>query len=307
MLRFILGRLAVMVPSLIIAIVLATFLMRLAPGSPFASEKKVDPEIEKQLMKKWGQDESSWGWLRNYLEDLVLRGDLGPSYKVQGKTVAQLLGPAFPVSMCLGLLALLLAVAIGLPAGFLAGLRQNTTWDYGSMVVALVGVSLPTFVIGTAFLFFLVFTWDVLPVGGWGTVRQLFLPAVTLALPFAAYIARLSRAGVLEVIHEDYIKTARAKGLPRREVVGKHLVRGAVLPVVSYLGPAAASILTGSFVIEKLFRIPGVGSYFVASAINRDYTLVLGTVIIYFTLLSVFNLMVDVSYALLDPRVRDQG
>ena len=306
MARFVLGRLAFLVPTLFLVIVISTFLMRAAPGSPFASEKEVDPEIRKQLEKKWGQDDSSWVWLTNYLKGLA-RGDLGPSYKVQGKTVAQLLVPALPVSLTLGLLALFLAVGIGIPAGFLAGLRQNTAWDYTSMVFALIGVSLPTFVIGTALLFLFVFTWDVLPVGGWGTFRQLIMPAITLALPFAAYIARLARAGVLEVIHEDYIKTARAKGLPRGEIVLKHLVRGAILPVVSYLGPAAASILTGSFVIERLFRIPGIGFHFVASALNRDYTLVLGTVVIYVTLLTVFNLIVDISYALLDPRVRQQG
>ncbi|MDH3592479.1 MAG: ABC transporter permease [Planctomycetota bacterium] len=304
--RFILGRLAFLVPTLVLVIVISTFLMKAAPGSPFAAEKEADPAIQKQIEKKWGEDKSSWGWLKAYFAGL-LKGDLGPSYKVQGKTVKELLAPALPVSLCLGLLALMIAVGIGLPAGMFAGLRQNTTLDYGSMLIALVGVSLPTFVLGTGLLWLFVFQMDALPVGGWGTLEQLILPAITLALPFAAYIARLARAGVLEVVHEDYIKTARAKGLPPSEVVLKHLIRGAVLPVVSYLGPAAASILTGGFVVEKLFRIPGMGSYFVASAINRDYFLVLGTVIVYVTLLTVFNLIVDISYAMIDPRMREHG
>ena len=304
--KFILGRLAFLIPTVLVVIVISTFLMWNAPGGPLDSEKKPSPEIQKQLERKWGVDSGPAAWLGTYLLDL-LKGDLGPSFKVQGKTVNQLLAPAIPVSLCLGLLALMIAVAIGLPAGFIAGLRQNTALDYGSMVVALLGVSLPSFVIGTAFLFFFAFEWSVLPVGGWGNISQLVLPALTLALPFAAYIARLARAGVLEVVNEDYIKTARAKGLPPGEVVLKHLIRGAILPVVSYLGPATASILTGGFVVEKLFRVPGMGSYFVSSAINRDYTLCLGTTIVYVTLLTVFNLIVDISYAVLDPRMKEHG
>jgi oligopeptide transport system permease protein len=304
--RFVLGRVAFMVPTVLIVIVVSSFLMWNAPGGPLVAEKEADPAIRKQLEKKWGVSDGQWSWLMAYLGDLP-KGDLGPSFKVQGKTVNQLLAPALPVSLCLGMLALLIAVSIGLPAGFLSGLRQNTYLDYGSMVLALIGVSLPTFVIGTAFLYLFAFRASLLPVGGWGSVGQLVMPAVTLALPFAAYIARLARAGVLEVVHEDYIKTARAKGLPPGEVVLKHLIRGAILPVVSYLGPAAASILTGGFVVEKLFRVPGMGSYFVASALNRDYTLCLGTTIVYVTLLTVFNLVVDISYAMLDPRLREQG
>jgi oligopeptide transport system permease protein len=172
------------------------------------------------------------------------------------------------------------------------------------MAIALIGISLPTFVIGAFLIVWLVFQWDMLPVGGWGTVKQLIMPAITLAAPFAAFIARLSRAGVLEVVHEDYIRTAKAKGLPRGEIVLKHLVRGAILPVVSYLGPAAAAILTGSFVVEKLFHIPGMGMFFVNSAINRDYSLILGVVIVYVPMLVLFNLLVDIAYAFLDPRVR---
>lgn len=303
MLRFIVGRLVWLVPVLLVILAVSTLLMFNAEGSPFAAEKNVDPLIMQQIEKKWGVHEGGWNWFLNYLQGLT-RGDLGPSFKVQGRTVNELIGEALPVSITLGLLALFLALLVGIPAGFLAGLRQNSLWDFGSMAIALIGISLPTFVIGSFLLFVLVFQWDVFPVGGWGTLGQLVMPAITLAAPFAAYIARLARAGVLEVVHEDYMLTAKAKGLPKSEIVGKHLVRGAILPVVSFLGPAAAAILTGSFVVEKLFRIPGMGTYFVNSALNQDYSLILGVVIVYATLLVVFNLMVDIAYALLDPRVR---
>jgi oligopeptide transport system permease protein len=304
MLLFVLKRL-VWVPVILLVILgITTVLMRSAPGSPFAAERRVDPQIEQQIERKWGTNKTGLEWFRAYLEDVVFRGDLGPSFKVQGRTVNDLIAAALPVSLTLGLLALFLALLIGIPAGFLAGLRQNTAWDYGSMAVALLGISLPTFVIGSFLLLWLVFQWEALPVGGWGSVSQIVMPAITLAAPFAAVIARLARAGVLEVIHEDYIRTAKAKGLPKGEIVLKHLVRGAILPVVSYLGPAAAAILTGSFVVEKLFRIPGMGMHFVNSAINRDYSLILGVVIVYATLLVLFNLLVDIAYAILDPRVR---
>jgi oligopeptide transport system permease protein len=303
MLRYIAGRLLWLPPILLIILGITTWLMRVAPGSPFAAEKAIDPQIMQQLEQKWGTNKSGWQWFGAYLAGIA-RGDLGPSFKVQGRTVNDLLGAALPVSLTLGLLSLLLALLIGVPAGFLAGLRQNSIWDYGSMAIALIGISLPTFVIGAFLVIWLVFKWEVLPVGGWGTLKQLLMPAVTLSAPFAAVIARLSRAGVLEVIHEDYIRTAKAKGLPKGEIVLKHLVRGAVLPVVSYLGPAAAAVLTGSFVVEKLFRIPGMGMHFVNSALNRDYSLVLGVVIVYATLLVLFNLAVDIAYGFLDPRVR---
>ena len=303
MLRFIVGRLLWLVPVLLVILAISTVLMREATGSPFAAEREVDPLIMKQIEKKWGVDQDGRTWFLNYLKGLA-KGDLGPSFKVQGRTVNELIGEALPVSITLGLLALFLALLVGIPAGFLAGLRQNSLWDFGSMAIALIGISLPTFVIGSFLLLVFVFHWQLLPVGGWGTVKQLIMPAVTLAAPFAAYIARLARAGVLEVIHEDYMLTAKAKGLPRSEIIGKHLVRGAILPVVSFLGPAAAAILTGSFVVEKLFRIPGMGTYFVNSALNQDYSLILGVVIVYATLLVVFNLAVDIAYALIDPRVR---
>jgi len=303
MLRFIVFRILWLVPILLVILGITTWIMRIAPGSPFASERNFDPQILQQMEKKWGTDKTGGEWFLSYLSGLP-KGDLGPSLRVQGRTVNDLIGSALPVSLTLGLLALFLALLIGIPAGFLAGLRQNSLWDYGSMALTLLGISLPTFVIGAFLVILLVFRWEALPIGGWGTVGQLVLPAVTLAAPFVAVIARLARAGVLEIVHEDYVRTAKAKGLPRGEIVLKHMIRGAILPVVSYLGPAAAGILTGSFVVEKLFRIPGMGMHFVNSAINLDYSLVLGVVMIYATLLVLFNLLVDIAYALLDPRVR---
>jgi oligopeptide transport system permease protein len=303
MLRFVLIRVLWLVPILLVILGITTWIMRIAPGSPFASERHFDPQIMQQMEKKWGTDKSGAQWFISYLGGL-LRGDLGPSLKVQGRTVDDLIGSALPVSLTLGLLALFLALLVGIPAGFVAGIRQNSPWDYGTMALTLLGISLPTFVIGAVLIVLLVFKWEAFPIGGWGTLRQLALPAVTLAAPFASIISRLSRAGILEIVHEDYVRTAKAKGLPRGEIVLKHMVRGAILPVVSYLGPAAAGILTGSFVVEKLFRIPGMGMHFVNSAINLDYSLVLGVVIIYATLLVLFNLLVDIAYGLLDPRVR---
>lgn len=229
MLLFVLKRL-VWVPVILVVILgITTVLMRTAPGSPFAAEKRVDPQIEQQIARKWGTNKTGWQWFLSYLGG-VFKGDLGPSFKVQGRTVNDLIAAAFPVSLTLGLLALFLALLVGIPVGFLAGLRQNTVWDYGSMAIALLGISLPAFVIGSFLLLGLVFQWQALPVGGWGTLRQLVMPSITLAAPFAAVIARLSRAGVLEVIHEDYIRTAKAKGLPKGEIVLKHLIRGAILP-----------------------------------------------------------------------------
>ena len=226
--------------------------------------------------------------------------------KVQGRTVNEVLLPALPVSMSLGLLALVFATSIGLALGIRAGLKPNSVADYSSMGLAMVGISLPNFVIGAIFLIIFALNLGWLPVAGWGSYWNLLLPALTLALPYAAYIARLARGGTIEVMQQDYIRTARAKGLSEREVVMKHALKGAVLPVVSFLGPAAAGIFTGSFVVETLFAVPGMGQWFVKSALARDYSVVLGTAIIYFTIITLFNLLVDFAYAWIDPRVREE-
>ena len=235
---------------------------------------------------------------------LIGEGSLGDSIKVQGRTVLDLLLPAFPVSMSLGLLALTIAVALGLVLGIRAGLKPNSGADHASMALAMIGISLPNFVIGAILLIVFALGMGWFPVAGWGTYPHLVLPAITLALPYAAYIARLARGGTIEVMQQDFIQTARAKG--EREVVLKHALKGAILPVVSFLGPAAAGIFTGSFVVEHLFSIPGMGQWFVRGATGRDYAVVLGTVVIYFTIITLFNLLVDLAYAWLDPRVREE-
>jgi len=240
-----------------------------------------------------------------YMKRLVLEGSLGPAIKVQGRSVQELLLPAIPVSVSLGLLALIIACALGLVLGIRAGLRPNSLADYSSMGLAMIGISLPNFVIGAVLLIVFALTVRWFPVAGWGSYRHLVLPAVTLALPYAAYIARLARGGTIEVMQQDFVRTARAKGLSEGTIIVKHALKGALLPVVSFLGPAAAGIMTGSFVVETLFGVPGMGQWFVKGAINRDYSVVLGTAIIYCALVMAFNLLVDLAYAWLDPRIRE--
>jgi oligopeptide transport system permease protein len=298
-------RVCFMVLSLILLVYVTTLLMYMAPGNPFRQEKQANEQVEAALREKYGVPKTATAFFGVYMKRFVTEGSLGPSIKNQGRTVAELLLPAFPVSLALGLTSLVIAGALGLFLGVRAGLKPNSVSDQGSMAFAMIGISLPNFVIGAllVMLFALQLGW--LPVAGWGGYRHLLLPAVTLALPYAAYMARLARGGTIEVMQQDFIRTARAKGLPERAVVLKHALKGAILPVVSYLGPATAGIFTGSFVIESLFGIPGMGQWFVKSAINRDYSVVLGAALIYCSLLTVFNLLVDMAYAWLDPRIRE--
>ncbi len=300
-----LRRVAVAVPSLVALLFVTSLLMFEAPGSPFAQEKVVSPQVEAALRAQYGVPDNGAAFFAIYARRLVLEGSLGPALKVQGRSVEDLLLPALPVSLSLGLLALVLALGLGLALGVTAGLRPGSASDVGSMAVALVGVSLPNFVIGAGLLVVFALGAGWLPVAGWGGYRHLLLPAVTLALPFAAVIARLARSGTLEVLQQDFVRTARAKGLPERTIVLRHVLPGALVPVVSYLGPAAAGIMTGSFVVETLFGVPGMGQWFVKGAVNRDYAVVLGTAMIYFGMITAFNLLVDVAYAWLDPRVRE--
>jgi oligopeptide transport system permease protein len=302
----VLRRVTWLVPSLVLLAFLTTGLMYLAPGSPFATERVAAPQVEAALRAHYGVPESAVEFFGRYVERLVVDGSLGPSLKVQGRSVGDLLAPAIPVSLGLGLLALALAVGAGLVLGTAAALRPRSALDHAAMGVALLGISLPNFVIGAGLMvvFSLQLRW--LPVAGFGGPAHLVLPAVTLAAPYAAYVARLARAGLLEVLQQDFVRTARAKGLPERAVVLDHALRGALLPVVSFLAPAAAGILTGSFVVETLFGIPGMGQWFVKGAINRDYSLVLGTALCYAALVAALNLGADLLYAWLDPRVRDE-
>lgn len=301
-----LRRVAFAFPSLVLLVFLTTMLMYSAPGSPFANERVASPQVEAALRARYGVPESATAFFAVYTRRLVLEGTLGPAVKVQGRSVEDLLLPALPVSLSLGVLALLLAVGTGVTLGVRAGLRPGSAGDLGSMALALLGISLPNFVIGALLMVVLALGLGWLPVAGWGGYPHLVMPALTLALPYAAYIARLARGGTIEVMQQDFIRTARAKGVPERRIVLEHALPAALLPVVSFLGPAAAGILTGSFVVETLFGVPGMGQWFVKGAINRDYSVVLGTALVYFSLVTFFNLAVDFALAWLDPRVRDE-
>jgi oligopeptide transport system permease protein len=308
--RLVLVRLTWTVPLFALLLFVTIQLLFHVPGDPFASEKNAPEAVRLEQRQHYGVTEKGFlggcEFFGRYLWNVVVHGYLGPSIKSQGRSVLDLLLPALPVSVCLGLLSLVIAVVLGLFLGVRAGLRPNSATDYASMGLALVGISIPSFVVGSLLL--LVFAvgvpWQWLPVAGWGGYGHLVLPAIALALPYAAYIARLARAGTIEIMSEDFVRTARAKGLSEREVVLKHALKGAIHPVVSYLGPAAAGILTGSFVVEMLFNIPGMGRWFVNSALSRDYFVVLGTVFLECGLVIAFNLLVDMAYSWLDPRVR---
>ncbi len=304
MLRYSLKRLLGALPTLLALVTLAFFLMRLAPGGPFDSEKERPPEIQANLDRKYHLDEPLIAQYGRYLWHL-LHGDLGPSFQYRDHTVNELIASGFPVSFKLGLTAMLLALGMGLALGMVAALKQNRPLDHGVMALAMTGVSIPNFVVAPLLILLFAIHLGWLPAGGWkGDWRQLVLPVTALALPQVAYIARLTRGSLIEVLRSDAIRTARAKGLPTHLVVLRHALKPALLPVVSYLGPATAAVLTGSVVIEQIFGIPGLGRYFVQGALNRDYTLVMGVVIFYGLLIILFNFIVDLLYAWLDPRVR---
>ncbi|MFI5371723.1 MAG: ABC transporter permease [Candidatus Eisenbacteria bacterium] len=302
MTRFLIRRLLMFVPTLWIIGSLAFVLVRLAPGGPFLSEREIPAAARTQLAHAYGLDRPlSEQYLRFWGNALHL--DLGPSYKYPGRQVREIIAEALPVSMELGGWALLVALAFGVPIGVIAALRQNTGWDYAAMGLALAGVSIPNFVLGPLLVLVFALTLYVFPPALWQGASSRVLPVVTLATAYVAYVARLTRAGMLEVLRQDFVRTARAKGLAERVVVAKHALRLGILPVVSYVGPAAARILMGSVVVETIFEVPGLGRYLVNAAFNRDYTLVLGEVLFYAGFLMVLNLLVDVAYAWLDPRV----
>lgn len=302
---YLLKRLAGAVPTLWLLITAAFFLVRFAPGGPFDYERALPPEVEANLKAQYHLDESLPEQYFRYLGNVV-SGDLGPSFQYRDYTVNELIAAGLPVSMTLGGLAMLLALIFGVAAGIWAALHQNRWQDRAVMLFSMSGISIPNFVIAPLLVLVFAIAFDALPAGGWngGAPANLVLPVVALALPQLAYIARLVRSSMLEVLHSDYIRTARAKGLRRRDVILRHALRPALLPAVSWLGPTAAALMTGSVVVEQIFGIPGVGRFFVQGALNRDYTLVLGVVIFYGALVILFNLLVDLTYALLDPRVR---
>jgi oligopeptide transport system permease protein len=301
-LGFFLRRLAVLPAVLLVIVTGSFFIMRLAPGGPFDMDRALPEAVRLNIEAKYHLDEPLVRQYVRYLGDVV-RGDFGPSFRYPDRTVNELIGLGVPVSLTLGLCALGFAVVVGGTAGVVAAIRHNRGLDYLTMSLALGGVSVPNFVLGPLLILAFALGLGWLPVAGWGTWRHLVLPTVTLGLFYTAYVARLARAGMLEVVLQDFVRTARAKGLREAVVVTRHALPNAVLPVVSYLGPAAASALTGSVVVETIFGIPGIGRYFVQSALNRDYTMVLGTVVFYSGLLVAFNVIVDCLYAYLDPRV----
>lgn len=304
MASFLLRRLLTSIPTLLAVITIAFFMMRIAPGGPFDLERALPPQIEKNMLAAYDLDQPLVVQYFRYLTG-VLQGDFGPSFKYRDFTVAELLATGFPPSLKVGGTAILLAIVIGILLGTMAAVRQNSAVDHVVMATAMTGIAIPNFVMAPLLtLVFGVFL-GLLPVAGWGdgAFRNMILPVIALALPQIAYIARLTRGSMIETLGADFIRTAHAKGLSERMVVTRHALQGAILPVVSYLGPAAAQLISGSLVIEQIFGIPGIGRYFIQGALNRDYTLVMGTVIVYALLILILNLIVDILYTFLDPRV----
>jgi oligopeptide transport system permease protein len=291
-------------PTLLVLIALAFFLIRTAPGGPFDGERNLPPEIEANLRAAYHLDEPLPQQFMRYLGNLA-RGDFGPSFQYKDFTVTELIAAGFPVSLRLGGLAMLLALIVGVAIGTLAALRHNGLADRVAMGFAMTGISIPNFVIAPLLVLVFAIHLGWLPAGGLGDgdPRHLVLPVIALALPQIAYISRLTRGSMIEVLNSAFIRTARAKGLPERQVVFGHALKPALLPVVSYLGPATAAVITGSVVIEQIFGVPGLGRFFVQGALNRDYTLVMGVVVFYGALIIAFNFLVDLIYAWLDPRI----
>lgn len=306
MIRFSIRRFLSIIPTIFLVITLAFIIMRAAPGGPFSAERNPTPEVLENLNKKYHMDESLPRQYVRYL-GMVAVGDLGPSFRYKDYTVNQLVKQALPTSMLLGTLALSVAVLLGIAVGIVSALRQNSLVDYTVMSLAVIGISVPLFVIGPLLKLFLSLKHEWLPTSGWLGERNgwlvLIMPVATLCLPYLASIARLTRASVLDILRADYIRTARAKGLSETTVMLKHVLKGAMLPVVSYLGPTFALILTGTVVVETIFTIPGMGRFYIQAAFNRDYTLIMGDVIVVSVLTMTMNFFVDIVYGLLDPRI----
>jgi oligopeptide transport system permease protein len=321
MIRMIVTRL---LGAVVVAVCVATlgfFALKAAPGGPFDAERRVQPEVQRNIERAYHLDWPLWKQYLQYLgpfnldergvrgtrEDVfggVLVGDLGPSFAHRDLSVNDVIAQSLPISITLGLLALLVAIGVGLPLGILSAAYPRSPIDHLARLVSTLGIVVPNFVIAAVLILLFVFTVPLFPVAGWGSWRHLVLPALALGLPFAAYVARLARTGMREALQRPHIRTAEAKGLPRSAIVLRHALREGILPVVSYLGPTAAGILTGSLVIEKIFFLPGTGTHFVNSALNRDYTLAMGVTILYTALVFALNTLVDLAYGLLDPRIR---
>ncbi|WP_301099458.1 oligopeptide ABC transporter permease OppB [Otariodibacter sp.] len=305
MLKFILKRILEAIPTLFILITFSFFLMRLAPGSPFTSERAYPPEVMANIEAKYHLNEPLYKQYFIYLEDLS-HGDFGPSFKYKDQTVNDLIASAFPVSIKLGIVSFLFAVVIGLLAGTFAALRQNSKWDYLVMSFAMTGIIMPSFVFAPLLVLFFAIYVKWLPAGGWngGQLYYMILPVISLTIGYVAGIARITRGSMIEVLHSNFIRTARAKGLPLKRIIFKHALKPALIPVITYLGPAFVGIITGSMVIESVFGLPGIGQLFVNGALNRDYSLVLSLTILVGSLTIFFNAVVDILYAVIDPKIR---
>ena len=301
--RFVLGRLLGLIPTMFVIITISFFIIRLAPGSPFATERSLPPEVLQDLNAKYGFDKSKPEQYFQYLRNL-LRGDLGLSTKYPQRSVNEIIALGFPITLTLAFVALVWALLLGVTAGIVGAVRQNTVWDYGAMTAAMLGISIPTFVLGPLLVLAFSLSTFVLPAGGWGTWKHIVLPGITLGTFRAAHIARLTRAGMLEVVKSDFIRTAKAKGLKESVIIWRHMLKGGLLPVVTYLGPAISFMLVGSVVVEKIFNTPGIGPYLVDASTNRDYFLVMGIIVLESSFLLVMNLLVDIAYGFLDPRIR---
>ncbi len=298
------GRLISLVPTLLMLITIAFFLIRVAPGGPFDSEKPLPPEIRANLDAKYHLDEPLVQQYFRYLGQILVL-DFGPSYQYKDWTVNELIARGFPVSLTIGGIAMVLAFVLGTLIGITAAIKQNSWVDYGTMGFAMLGISIPNFVVAPVLILLFAVYMDWLPAGGWDwSFARMVLPVITLALPVIAYIARLTRGSMIEVLHSNYIRTARSKGLPSRLIISRHALKPALLPVISYMGPATAGLITGSVIVERIYAIPGLGSYFVQGALNRDYTLVMGVVIFYGVIIILLNFIVDMLYAWLNPRIR---
>ncbi len=315
MTRLLLRRLLWMVITLWVVYTITFFLMRAVPGGPFSSEKNVPDSIKRNIEARFLLDRPLYVQYFHHLGTLFhfevgpyhipyVWLDFGNSYRQEDFSVNEVIAQGFPVSASLGILALVFALTLGMTAGVVSAARRHSMFDVSFMVMATLGIAVPNFVLASVGIIVFVFALDVLPAAGWGTLWQIVLPALCLGAPFAGYIARLTRTGMLEVLGQDYIRTAYAKGMRGKRVVVHHALRGAILPVVSYLGPATAGILTGSLVLERIFLLPGMGIHFIEAATQRDYTLAMGMVLVYTLLLFLMNTLVDLSYALIDPRVK---
>ncbi|VUD47407.1 Oligopeptide transport system permease protein OppB [Thalassocella blandensis] len=304
MLKFLLKRILAAIPVLLLVILITFLLIRIAPGGPFDRERQASPEVIENLNKRYNLDDPVYVQFFNYLGNLV-QGDFGPSFKYPNRSVTEIISNGIPITAELGLYALMVAIGIGVVSGVIAALRPNTAQDYIPMSMSMIGICLPAFVLGPilVLIFGIYLGW--LPVSGWGyQAYDKVLPSLTLGAAYAAYMARLTRGGMLEVLSQDYIRTAIAKGLPKWKVVLHHALRGGLAPVITFAGPAAAGLLSGSFVVESIFQIPGMGQFYLQAAFNRDYTMILGTTIFFASLIVIFNLLADVLLVWLNPRLR---